>query len=842
MTYTSSKRIFIWILTLLAASHGISLESPWCIVAGILYLIFCIGIVPMVVEDAKADNVPDFIDRCYGGRLRMTVSVVSLLYISFRLGSYTSLIHNHLGLVLNNTSYIPLLLITGIVSFALLFYLEGIIWLQALLFAVFIMVLPFFARENVYLAGNTVSWARWLAKVRVDALQYPLQDAMIYLLPTNLLAGHIFLSSSHKKEIKRACVISVFLSLAFLVLLLFTKVQSVDVKVKYGLVYYSALTAWHIFLISHLLYMGSTFLSHGIIKHILPISSHTGSSSKLASLVVLGWGIVVVAISYYCPDQLFSTLSRHMLPCIIPFQLVFLAGIIGFTPDKKTFYTTVGTSIATYFLSFMLGLGAPKSCIVSIVASIVAFGVTHYSVHQGFSFVKRGWRESKALQAYMSSWTDTKDFIKKLLFFPKYIASLSREKASAYGSQPFKFGLFFGLSSYVFPFFMAPFEAQEACGALALIQYIGFLLSIGLLTYPYWPTFLLHYFPLYWHITLCYCLPLASSLIYLLVGGSNTWLINLAIATMLLARLVGSGSFIIVNIVGIALSIGIGWHIPIAQKTLQLLLQDMNTLYPLLYTYVFSGLVSFFFLRKRYEEQHRTNEILQIFCQKIMHKITNVVGLAKSHATLLVFCKKSMEIMPQKDKVSVLIKIGTSAYEMMDENIKLLNQESTTSQSILKNMTIPIRANIKPNEFKSYSTAVCIKEALQNYDLYYDRFNHLALDLKNDFMFWGNDKHLSQVIFNLLENSYINAPQKCNVSIWIKDNKIYYKDNGTGISPIHMPYIFDYFYSTNNSIGIGLSYAKKVIKAFKGNIICQSSTNVKKGTYTCFIVTLPKIK
>ena len=115
MRYTSSKRIFIWVVTLLAASHSIHLENPWCVLAGILYLIFCIGIVPMVVEDVRVNNIPDFIDKCYGAGVCTLVSVVSLLYISLRLGSYTSLIHNHLGLVLNDKSYIPVLLITGII-------------------------------------------------------------------------------------------------------------------------------------------------------------------------------------------------------------------------------------------------------------------------------------------------------------------------------------------------------------------------------------------------------------------------------------------------------------------------------------------------------------------------------------------------------------------------------------------------------------------------------------------------------------------------------------------------------------------------------------------------------
>lgn len=69
------------------------------------------------------------------------------------------------------------------------------------------------------------------------------------------------------------------------------------------------------------------------------------------------------------------------------------------------------------------------------------------------------------------------------------------------------------------------------------------------------------------------------------------------------------------------------------------------------------------------------------------------------------------------------------------------------------------------------------------------------------------------------------------------------KDNGTGIPPENLPYIFEKFYRADKSrnrltggSGIGLTITKAIVEAHKGKIVVISVIN--QGTE--FIVSFPK--
>jgi two-component system OmpR family sensor kinase len=68
------------------------------------------------------------------------------------------------------------------------------------------------------------------------------------------------------------------------------------------------------------------------------------------------------------------------------------------------------------------------------------------------------------------------------------------------------------------------------------------------------------------------------------------------------------------------------------------------------------------------------------------------------------------------------------------------------------------------------------------------------------------------------------------------------QDNGCGISPEHIPHIFDRFYRSDSSrtrkyggSGLGLSITKSIVEAHQGKIIVSSTL----GEGTTFRVTLP---
>ena len=95
---------------------------------------------------------------------------------------------------------------------------------------------------------------------------------------------------------------------------------------------------------------------------------------------------------------------------------------------------------------------------------------------------------------------------------------------------------------------------------------------------------------------------------------------------------------------------------------------------------------------------------------------------------------------------------------------------------------------------------------------------------------WADNNLLQKIIFNLLSNAIKFTKQEGQIEIHIEEIpkyiRIKIKDNGIGITPKDLPYIFDRFYQSPNNIeggsGIGLSLVKKMVELHKGSIMVES--------------------
>jgi signal transduction histidine kinase/DNA-binding response OmpR family regulator len=104
---------------------------------------------------------------------------------------------------------------------------------------------------------------------------------------------------------------------------------------------------------------------------------------------------------------------------------------------------------------------------------------------------------------------------------------------------------------------------------------------------------------------------------------------------------------------------------------------------------------------------------------------------------------------------------------------------------------------------------------------------------------------IDKVLFNLLSNAFKFTEENGTINITIDQDKeqenaiIKIEDNGIGMSIEDVEHAFDVFYqghsSTFKGTGLGLALSKELIKAHNGNIIINS----KKGSGTCFTITLP---
>jgi hypothetical protein len=127
------------------------------------------------------------------------------------------------------------------------------------------------------------------------------------------------------------------------------------------------------------------------------------------------------------------------------------------------------------------------------------------------------------------------------------------------------------------------------------LRLIGATMCGLLIVKEKWSEKLLPYLPTFWHLTLLYCIPFTSTVMFLLTHGSVEWLINVAMTIMFLIVLVDWVSFIILTGLGIALGF-LFYRAAIGPINIQL---DFSAGYLLVYQGIFATLIGLIFARRK---------------------------------------------------------------------------------------------------------------------------------------------------------------------------------------------------------------------------------------------------
>jgi two-component system, OmpR family, phosphate regulon sensor histidine kinase PhoR len=117
----------------------------------------------------------------------------------------------------------------------------------------------------------------------------------------------------------------------------------------------------------------------------------------------------------------------------------------------------------------------------------------------------------------------------------------------------------------------------------------------------------------------------------------------------------------------------------------------------------------------------------------------------------------------------------------------------------------------------------------------------------NAFTVSGSKDHLTNVVFNLLDNALKYSPGQADIHILLEEMpeciRLSIRDRGIGIPEEYQKKIFEKFFRvptgdihTIKGYGLGLNYVADVIKSHHGSIDVES----KPGEGSCFIITLPK--
>jgi len=212
----------------------------------------------------------------------------------------------------------------------------------------------------------------------------------------------------------------------------------------------------------------------------------------------------------------------------------------------------------------------------------------------------------------------------------------------------------------------------------------------------------------------------------------------------------------------------------------------------------------------------------------LLPKLFDAYRQAKGH---------NLPVKPIPEKV---LNFTQDSLERIDHSAKQAHQ---TIDMILVSISAD-EANLKRTDLCSMRQ--CITTALAEFSFQPGKAALVHLETIEDFNFYGSERLIKHVMFNLLRNAlyFIEKVGKGEIFIWTSQqegfNVLHFKDTGQGIPEQTLPKIFDRFFTegSHRGTGVGLSFCKMVMESLGGRIECLSQWN----EYAEFVLYFPAVK
>jgi len=181
--------------------------------------------------------------------------------------------------------------------------------------------------------------------------------------------------------------------------------------------------------------------------------------------------------------------------------------------------------------------------------------------------------------------------------------------------------------------------------------------------------------------------------------------------------------------------------------------------------------------------------------------------------------------------------------DFVKESLTIIEEESDRLNLLIENLLDATRlqaggVSLKKSEVDIPAVA---KRLATRFQTQTDK-HKLTVDFPDNFpSVFADESRIEQIISNLISNSikYAGKGEICISGETRKKNVVVsVSDEGEGIAPQDMPYIFDRFYRSSDAMrtkkgaGLGLYLAKSIVDAHNGNIWFE--TDYKKGAKICF--------
>ncbi len=380
------------------------------------------------------------------------------------------------------------------------------------------------------------------------------------------------------------------------------------------------------------------------------------------------------------------------------------------------------------------------------------------------------------------------------------------------------------------------------------IRFSSAILCLLIILQKYWPEKLKKFAPLIWNLTVMYATSVLFTYTFIVNNYDGIWMgTHIGMIVLLLLLVPDIVLFFCLLLSGTA--IGIIWYMISTNNSLHTAFSTFPYEYiPVLAFIVFAGAV-FLHLstraivnseRRIAKEQQKVDDF-KILSASIAHEMRNPLGQIKynldtiQHRLPMHYSSHPPEPMQpgDLDEIYQLVAHGQMA---VNRGIQVISM--TLEQFHDK--------AIDPGELAFLSAGKIIRKAVDEYG--YESVKErssVTLQNKEDFIFRVDETMFVFVLFNLLKNAlyYLHTNPQSQITIKLQAgqdaNRIWFKDTGPGIANELMEHLFDGFFTAGkrSGTGLGLSYCKRVLNAFAGDIRCESV----EDEFTEFELTFPVV-
>lgn len=405
-------------------------------------------------------------------------------------------------------------------------------------------------------------------------------------------------------------------------------------------------------------------------------------------------------------------------------------------------------------------------------------------------------------------------------------------------NNPYKlFGMF---GSIAYPLYYFILSSNDIGHQILYLRLIATCLCLLLALKDYWPKNLLHYYPLYWYLTLLYCLPLLFTFLLLKAHFSDEAVLNTISVLVLSILLVDTVALIIILPIGILLG-------SLSFKLTGSEIFIPSHINPMIISCLSILVCAALFAHKREISQNEKLKTMRSLASSLAHEIrtplasiqANIVGVKNYWPDLLTTYN-----LAKTAKLPVPL-IRSSQMTLLEKSFYRIQREVDFANLVVNMLLFNVDlGKLNHTALEPCSMADCIHEALDRYPFADSERTLVEWKSEQNFMFNGKKILLVHVLFNLLKNSlhHIKLANKGSIRIFLHsnqhENRLHFRDTGSGVATKILPHIFEPFFSkTRHGSGVGLPFCKAVIESFNGKIACESI----EGEYTEFILSFPKI-